>query len=251
MKRWIDSCIVAFSMYSRIPMPKRDWNEENMRYCMCFFPLVGLAVGLLELICYHLCAALNLLPALRAAILVLVPVLVTGGIHVDGLLDTADALSSHASREQKLEIMKDHHCGAFAVLTCVLYFLMMFGVFSQMSARKIGAAVFVFVISRSLSGYAAVTFEKARDSGLLKTFSDAAANYAVSRALIVELCVGVLFMVIFSGPFGVVAAVLELLLFWRYKKVSEKELGGITGDTEGFFVQMSELLMLFCLAVIR
>ena len=232
-------------------MPKRDWNDENMRYCMCFFPLVGLAVGLLELICYHLCAALGLVPALRAAILVLIPVLVTGGIHVDGLLDTADALSSHASSEQKLEIMKDHHSGAFAVLTCVLYFLMAYGVFWQLSARKIGAAVFVYVISRSLSGYAAVVFEKAKGSGLLRTFSDAAANYAVSRVMIVELCVGVLFMVIFSGPSGVVAAALELLFFWRYKKLSEKEFGGITGDTEGFFLQISELLMLFCLAVIR
>ena len=54
---------------------------------------------------------------------VLIPVLVTGGIHLDGLLDTADALSSWQTRERRLEILKDSHAGAFAIIVCCGYFL--------------------------------------------------------------------------------------------------------------------------------
>ena len=57
-----------------------------------------------------------------AVVLVLVPVIVTGGIHVDGLLDTSDALSSWRDREKRLEILKDSHAGAFAVITACVYF---------------------------------------------------------------------------------------------------------------------------------
>ena len=66
-----------------------------------------------------------------AVALVLVPVIVTGGIHVDGLLDTSDALSSWRDREKRLEILKDSHAGAFAVITACVYFLTMYGGMSQ------------------------------------------------------------------------------------------------------------------------
>ena len=131
MKSLWNSFKIAFAMFSKIPMPQADWSEENMRYMLCFFPFVGAAIGLVTLTAEWICRYFGMSNSFIAAVLVLVPVLVTGGIHVDGLLDTSDALSSWRDREKRLEILKDSHAGAFAVITACVYFLAMYGGMSQ------------------------------------------------------------------------------------------------------------------------
>ena len=126
----LNAMIIAIAMYSKIPMPRVDWNEKNMRYAMCFFPLVGVIIGVLEIV------AGNLITVWKgegtffyAVVLTLIPVFITGGIHLDGFADTMDAKSSYGDREKKLEILKDPHTGAlrssvFAVTSfCVRGFL--------------------------------------------------------------------------------------------------------------------------------
>lgn len=91
MRRIWNSFKIAFAMYSKIPMPRADWEKENMRYMMCFFPFVGIVIGALMVSWSFLSGKLGVGDSLRGVIYVLIPVLVTGGIHLDGLLDTADA----------------------------------------------------------------------------------------------------------------------------------------------------------------
>ena len=114
---------VAFAMYSKIPMPPADWEKENMKYALCFFPWVGLAVGAVSAVLFWLLQQIGAGSMLRAAVLTAVPVLVTGGIHLDGYLDTMDALSSWREKQRRLEILKDPHAGAFAIImdVCILY----------------------------------------------------------------------------------------------------------------------------------
>ena len=71
---------VAFAMFSALPVPRIDWNERNMRYAMAAFPLIGAVIGAL----WCVCGALPLPDMLRAAGFCLIPVAVTGGIHLDG-----------------------------------------------------------------------------------------------------------------------------------------------------------------------
>mgnify|MGYP002569317442 CR=1 FL=1 len=113
---------VAFAMFSALPVPRIDWNERNMRYAMVAFPLIGAVIGAL----WCVCGALPLPDMLRAAGFCLIPVAVTGGIHLDGYADTSDALSSYGDREKKLDILKDPHCGAFAVIRLCSYFTLYF-----------------------------------------------------------------------------------------------------------------------------
>ena len=112
------SFCIAFGMYSKIPMPKFEWNPKDMRYTMCFFPLISIPIALLVLLWFYLCQWLHIHSFLFACILTAIPVLVTGGIHLDGYCDTVDALSSRQPREKKLEILKDPHVGAFGVIVC-------------------------------------------------------------------------------------------------------------------------------------
>lgn len=122
MKQLWNSFKIAFSMYSKIPMPKSQWTKENMRYIMCFFPLIGAVIGGLTWLWGIWGMELVQSRLLYVILLVLIPVFVTGGIHLDGLLDTADALNSYQPRERKLEILKDSNAGAFAVITALYIF---------------------------------------------------------------------------------------------------------------------------------
>ena len=56
--------------------------------------------------------------------MVVAPIIITGGIHMDGFLDTQDALGSYQPRERRLEILKDSHAGAFAIISCAVYLMM-------------------------------------------------------------------------------------------------------------------------------
>ena len=118
------SLAIAISMYSKIPVPTVDWNEKNMKYAMCFFPVVGAVAGGLQLLIGYLLLKYTSCGNLFFAIaMALIPVIVSGGIHLDGFADTVDALSSYGDREKKLEILKDPNTGAFAVIGLCVYFL--------------------------------------------------------------------------------------------------------------------------------
>ena len=131
IKTIFESIIISFSMYSKIPMPYVQWKEENMKYAMCFFPLVGLAIGIVMGAWMYLAKFLGIGNILFAGIATIIPVIISGGIHIDGFCDTVDARSSHQSAERKLEILKDPHIGAFALIYCVIYFIAVFSFWTE------------------------------------------------------------------------------------------------------------------------
>ena len=163
-------------MYSKIPMPQVEWTQESMQYCICFFPAVGAVIGAATLLWNMLVGAKLSGSLLFTAVLILIPVLITGGIHLDGLLDTADALSSYKTKEEKLEILKDSHAGAFAIIIGICWFVLDFGIYSEADAHTIGLLAIGFVISRTLSGLSLVSFRMAKNTGLAATFSEQSAD---------------------------------------------------------------------------
>ena len=171
----IKSICVAFSMYSKIPMPRVEWNEKNMKYAMCFFPLVGAVIGGLMLLVRFLCGRFGFNTSVYAVVMTALPVLVSGGIHTDGFIDTADALSSYGDKEKKLEILKRSAYGCICDNRCDNVLSVVFGFMTEIWDIKATIAVSVgFVLSRSLSGLAIGIFKCAKNSGLLYTFKSAA-----------------------------------------------------------------------------
>jgi adenosylcobinamide-GDP ribazoletransferase len=94
---------MAFTLYSRVPMPRVRWEKENMAYAMCFFPLVGALIGAVLFFWLWLCGKLEIGPFLRAVGAVLIPVALSGAIHLDGFCDTADALGSRQTENANLK----------------------------------------------------------------------------------------------------------------------------------------------------
>ena len=240
----MQSLIIAFSMYSRIPMPRADWDEKNMRYAFCWFPLVGLVIGLIQTGVWYALTALGAGVLLKGCVLAAAPLLVTGGIHLDGFMDTADARNSFGDREKKLDILKDPHIGAFAAIHCAVYMVLTVGLWSQADEGTVRLMIFAFALERALSGLAAVTMKNARGSGTLASFSEAAEKRIVTVILDVEavLCVLIMLYIRPAGGGAVMAG--AMAAFLMYRSMAMREFGGITGDLAGWFLQVCELLML-------
>ena len=104
-----ETVVVTFGMFSALPMPRVDWTPHSMRWALACLPLVGFACGGALALWLAVCRLLNLSGLLPAAGICLCPLLVTGGLHMDGFADTCDALASHAEPARKQEILKDSH----------------------------------------------------------------------------------------------------------------------------------------------
>ena len=239
------SLAIAISMYSKIPVPTVDWNEKNMKYAMCFFPVVGAVAGGLQLLIGYLLLKYTSCGNLFFAIaMALIPVIVSGGIHLDGFADTVDALSSYGDREKKLEILKDPNTGAFAVIGLCVYFLADTALWSEVTVELLPVIACTYMFSRSLSGISVVSFRAAKNSGLLRTFQDGAQKKRVRVVLIVWACVCGGIMLYLSWKTAVLVILAALFVFLYYYRMSRKQFGGTTGDLAGYFLQVCELAML-------
>lgn len=240
MKQLLASCAIAFSTYSRIPMPQVEWNEKNMRHTLAFFPLVGVAVGLAEWLTYTACCQMGFGMTMRAALLTAVPAVITGGIHLDGYCDTVDALASHAPREKKLAILKDSSAGAFAVIWCCVWFLTYFGLLTELKSVTTLAAG--FLLSRSLSALGVQQLPSAR-SGMGASLKEGSRFPWWVLTLYLALYVGLLFCWGEPVP-GLTALAAAVLFYLYYKAMALRVFGGFTGDLAGWFLQVCELVIL-------
>ena len=260
MKTVWQTIAVAFSMFSAIPTPQFEWNEKNMKYMMVAFPLIGVLIGALcwgsyELILTH--ANYDFSAVTFGVLMTAIPILVTGGVHLDGYADTSDALASHKTMEEKLEIMKDPHVGSFAVIRVGLYLLLLTGFWAGIPDYDFAVLPLAigFVLSRTLSGLAIASFPMAKNTGLAHTFASGADKKTTRNLLIaLDVCVSLLLLAysIFDDtPEGVAVVVAAHGTFGYYYYLSKKYFGGITGDLAGWFLQKCELFMVIAVFLVQ
>ncbi len=258
----IRSLIVAVSMYSKIPMTKVDWDEKSMRYAICFFPFVGVILALVSLGWYYLCNLVGASDFFTAATLTAISLLVTGGIHIDGYMDTMDALHSYQSKERKLEILKDPHIGAFSVIMLVLYYLLyeaaavemiqklrLSGAMTTKSIEIFGLFCLGYCLTRTASGLSIVWFRSAKKEGLLYTFASTTQKTRARAILLIELIVVSGALIWIRPIIGATTILAVLAVFFFYRNKSYREFGGITGDLAGWFLSLAELAIVMIAAV--
>lgn len=244
---------MAFCMFSRIPMPRIEWRQENMRYMLAAFPLVGAVVGLALWLWQLISGWLGFGALLWAAGVTLLPVAVTGGIHMDGYCDVCDALASHAEPEKKRAILKDSHTGAFAIILLGCYLLLYFAAASELpiTGRTVLILGLMHFFSRCLSGIISLVYPKNDAEGLLKTFTLSADKKTALVILLILFVLSAAWIVVFSpipGGGMVLGGVLTAL--WM-KRLSARQFGGMSGDLSGYFLQVSELVMLLCCVILQ
>ncbi len=245
MKDVLRSAAMAFLMFSVIPMLRVEWKKENMRYMLCCLPLVGAVIAGALYVWMLLSRELGFGRVLYAAGLTLLPVLLSGGIHLDGFCDTADALSSHAAPERKREILKDSHTGAFAILYAAGWFTAYFALCSETELCG-RAALFLGVLqvlSRALGAFASVVLPGSGQTGLLAAFRDAAEKKA-AWLLGIWLAACTAGLCALSLPGGIAAALIAAGCFFGLRRMAAREFGGMSGDLAGYIITLSQLLML-------
>ncbi len=244
---------VSFSLYSRIPMPRFAWDEEDMKYSMLFFPLVGFVIGgaILGINCIPGVPELPL--SVRSAVTVLIPILITGGFHLDGFMDTEDALRSYQSKEKKLEIMKDPHTGAFAVIglaACLLAMSAATGTILTYGSRWTwGVLGLIYAAGRAYGGISALLLPGAKKDGMLAEETRGEKRNLLT-VLLLWLALATVMMIAADTWAGIAVTVCFLLCMVRYGRMTKREFGGVTGDTTGYFITCSETAACIVLALV-
>lgn len=235
--KMIKGLILSIQFFTRIPINIRvDFNEKNIRYCIFFMPLVGAIIGGLGGLTYYLLAPHNKLIA--SLLTLLVTIILTGGLHIDGLADTFDGFLANKDRERTLEIMKDSRIGAFGVVSIVLH--LMFLLILIISIDNVPLAMTLsFANSRLVSGIMLSYKKPAKADGLGSLFHKSNPKKLIVISTIIY-SVGLISIDIkYLIPLGINYILGEIISYISYKKI-----GGLTGDVHGTIIELGVVVSL-------
>lgn len=256
---WLQAFAAALQFLTRFPVPMRSivYTEDVFRRSVVFYPAAGLLIGLfVSGIGAVLCLVFP--PLVSGALITALWVLLTGGLHLDGLMDTADGILSHRPREQMLAIMKDSRVGAMGVIVCVVYLLLKTVLI--ISLVEIGNpewlvwGMLIPVWSRTFMVTAIACWPYARkEPGLGQLFRTVRKFHAVASGVMAALfsLVVVLFAAWQWGvEIGFIPVFLPIFSFGLGTAIAvviSRKLGGLTGDVYGALNECIELGLLLAL----
>ena len=261
MKKYFKGFLMAISMFTVIPLPRYEWDDEGGKNIMKFYPAIGLIVGL---IWYGIFRLLNLLGTsimVTTAITLITPFILTGMLHLDGYMDVCDALLSRRNKEEKLRILKDPHTGAFAVIAVVMLFIVNFsGLYTVITNTIKGNAinnintsaiglVLIPIISRSLMGYLLLSKESMKGSSLGAFFKQGTGK--VDRVILLScLIISSIILVDIFGAYGLIISLAMILVSTFLVNNAAKEFGGMSGDCAGYGLVIAETIGILILSFI-
>lgn len=227
-----------------IPIPLNlKFDEDEFARAVIFFPLIGLIIGLPLAGVYFL---LSLLDARLAALslAVVMEILVTGGLHLDGLADSFDGIFSYRPRERILEIMRDSRIGTNGTLSLiVLLALKVILLYSIENLAFVPILLLMPLMGRTAAVWSIGLFGYAREGKGMGAAIVAKTGF--KQIAISSVLAAALISLVYSFHYiALLAAVIALsLLFSLYVK---RKIGGITGDIIGAIIELSELIAIFC-----
>ncbi len=253
MRQVWNSLRLAFSLYSVIPARQVERTKENTKYILCFVPWVGGIIALLISQWRIIHPYLLDHELLRSVVCVMISMLLSGAAYLDGFFRTVDALSSHQPLNGKLDILRDSHSGYFAIITCVSYFLIVVGLWSEMPIDGWPVIAIGFVLSRSLYGLSILWFRHTRESKCTVYVPDSQKEKGIVTAVLVlyvGICAALMLAMNFRVGLGCLAGAVIAIAYCCW--VAFKHFDGITEDIASFFVQVCEILIpLMALIVYR
>jgi adenosylcobinamide-GDP ribazoletransferase len=251
------SLILMIQFMTRYPIPVAiEFSATHFVRGMKWMPLVGLFAALPGALAFGP-ADIWLGRNIAALMAVIILITVTGGLHLDGIADTADGLFSYRSRERMLEIMRDATLGANGVIALVLTILLKFTLLTQIPGH---GALFA-VLATPILGRTALTWHSASScyARQVRGIGDYVNQTGVAQALAATTVCAVLIILLlalFDVRASLIPAITLLLIlpvialaaaFAAYLK---HRLGGITGDTIGASIELSEILSFFVILLV-
>ncbi len=220
-------------------IPAGDGHDYPLARSVMMFPVVGAAIGLAGALFYIVAAWLGLGPALAAIVCVVAMLVLTRGLHEDGLADLADGLGANADREGRLAVMRDSRIGAFGAVALIIVIGARVAAVAdlQHAMDVLAALVVAAALSRTFMVVAMRTMPDAREDGMA-----AAAGEPEFDQVMIALSVGAVLALVLLFPWAWIAAlagggIAAVIVGWLAMTV----LGGKTGDVLGAIQQVTEI----------
>ncbi len=246
----IKSLILIFQFLTRLPIPIAiDADEQTFKDGIYFFTVVGALLGAILLAANSLLRALKVDFWSSAILLTIVHIFTTGGLHLDGIADTSDALFSNRSKQRMLEILRDSRIGSNGVLALIISLsLKAVGIYFVISHGYALALLMMPIVGRFCVVLSFYWGKTPRSSGMGNLFiGNAKIGHILANAIM-----PLLFLAIFAtGRLNLLIAVaictiyVFLVINWSTQKI-----GGITGDLLGFIIESSEVVFVLSMMLI-
>ncbi|MBI1452430.1 MULTISPECIES: adenosylcobinamide-GDP ribazoletransferase [Acinetobacter] len=216
-------------------MPSKQQNGQSV----LFYPLVGLIIG--AILC-GIAMLLQAVPAILSASIILVLwIWLTGGLHLDGLADTADAwVGGFGDAERTLKIMKDPACGPIGVLSLIIICLLKWSALYLLIQKQLYSALVLFpVLGRLAPMFLFLTTDYVREKGL----GSSMASY-IPKKIALAIMLFVVISSLYSSVLGCIASLATILGLLYLRRKFKQRIGGITGDTVGASIEICECVSL-------
>ena len=219
---------------------RRDAQETQIGRGAGYFPVVGIIIGLI-LAGLNWLLSLGLPPAIVNVLLLVILVVLTGGLHLDGLADTCDGLGGYKAVEERRRIMRDSRVGGFGVIGIALILLVKYVSLNSIPGTLITASLVLMpVAGRWAMTYAIFTYPYARPSGLGKAFKEGTGWLGLILATVVTLAVATFAMKLVGLAILAIVLIATIVLAAYFKKT----FNGLTGDNYGAINETSEVSVL-------
>lgn len=237
--------VLAIQGLTRLHIVTVPWDEVNFGRSTAFFSLVGLMIGTILWAVSEVAG--KYYPAPVVAVLLLgAEMVITGGMHLDGFMDSMDGLFSGRPQERKLEIMRDSRVGANGVMAVVVLLLLKFTLLIDLPKPAWAVLPLMAALGRWANVYCLIAFPYARPEGLGKAYQKHTALPDVLFALLVAVVAAYLLL----GVEGLVVAGVATLLVHLMGRQINSTLGGLTGDTYGAIIEITEVVTLLAVYIL-
>ncbi|RDY22779.1 adenosylcobinamide-GDP ribazoletransferase [Romboutsia maritimum] len=244
MKRFIS--ILQFM--TRIPINIDTGFDEEFHKTIVYFPLVGFVLGILMFLVGYVCNYV-FEPLICSVLITLSSVILTGGLHIDGLGDTFDAIYSYRDKEKMLEIMKDSRLGTNSLLAIVFLILLKVSfIYSIINAGYLWMIIFMPVTSRL--GVILMTYKtkSPREKGMGNLFiGKATKKMFITAILYTILLIVVLGKMLFLAPnIAILKMLISIFIIFLFNELFKrhiyKKIDGVTGDILGCTIELGEVI---------
>jgi len=239
----------AVLFLTRIPVPTQwqVFDEKSKSHSLYWYAIVGGFIGALLLITSAILELTPLQnhPLIMATLLITTWTLITGGLHLDGLADAADAwLGGHGDSTKTLAIMKDVHCGVAAVIAIVLVLILKITALATlMEHQQLGWLLFAPIIARGFAMLLFTCTPYVRENGIGSSFKND--NNSVNNVAIYWQMAGwATVMCILFGTQALIVLCVCFILFMGLRHLMKQRIGGTTGDTAGAVIELLEVATL-------
>jgi adenosylcobinamide-GDP ribazoletransferase len=242
------SFLLALQFLTIIPVRVRHFQAEKMARAAICFPVVGCLLGIFLSLLYYASLGWGFSSLTTAAVCVITLIVLTGGMHLDGLADTIDALAGSKDRDARLAIMRDPAIGALGATGLICAIILKIVVLAELPQQLAPIALIPMTTFSRWSQVLVMTcFPYARQKGKASVFSQ-----GMSRRLFLAATMLALIPAIFFGPAkGILVFCLAGCFSYIFAKSIDRPIHGYTGDTLGAGSELTEIFVLICILVIE